>query len=130
METGSLRISGSTLSLIISPLAADLFHVVETLQANGDAAAYAQSYGLFTCAMAAGTLVGPVLAGFLKETFGWNVMTLAMGALVASGAFPVVCNLFLVFPDSGWLYYLQYFYTGGKESRVQVASTGVGRADV
>lgn len=40
--------------------------------------------------MAAGTLVGPVLAGWLKEQFGWEVMCWVMGAFVASGSVPVV----------------------------------------
>lgn len=81
---------GTTLPFIASPLAADLFYIVEILEAEGDGAAYAQSYGLFTCALAGGTLGGPVIAGYLKEKFGWNVMTWGLGALVASGAVPVV----------------------------------------
>ncbi|KAH8674696.1 major facilitator superfamily domain-containing protein [Tricladium varicosporioides] len=84
-----LAVLGATLSLIISPLAADLFFVIENLEANGEVAAYAQAYSLFTCAMAAGTLGGPVLAGWLKECFGWEVMCWAMGAFVASGSVPV-----------------------------------------
>lgn len=75
---------------IVSPLAADLFYIVEILEAEGDGAAYAQSYGLFTCALAGGTLGGPVIAGYLKESFGWTTMTWGLGALVASGAVPVV----------------------------------------
>jgi MFS family permease len=79
------------LPLIISPLAAELFYVVEILERNGDGTSYAQSYGLFTCAMAGGTMIGPILAGLLKEKFGWSAMTWALGGLAASGAVPVVC---------------------------------------
>lgn len=82
--------TGTILPFIVSPLAADLFYIVEILEAEDDGAAYAQSYGLFTCALAGGTLGGPVIAGYLKESFGWNVMAWGLGALVASGAIPVV----------------------------------------
>ncbi|PVH85381.1 MFS general substrate transporter [Cadophora sp. DSE1049] len=95
---------GTAASLIISPLAADLFFVMDTLVSNGDTAAYAQSYGLFTSAMAGGTLVGPVLGGYLKETFGWTTMTWGLGIFVASGAIPV------------------YFYTG--RTRMRDATEG------
>ncbi|KAH9221186.1 major facilitator superfamily domain-containing protein [Leptodontidium sp. 2 PMI_412] len=84
-----LAATGTAASMIISPLAADLFYVIETLVSNGDTAAYAQSYGLFTCAMAGGTLVGPLLGGFLKETLGWTAMTWGLGLFVASGAIPI-----------------------------------------
>ena len=111
--------TGTAASFIISPLAADLFSVVgmlvsqqtgtkakahglqQVLQlvyrwlikvSNGDTAAYAQSYGLFTSAMAGGTLVGPVLGGYLKETFGWTTMAWGLGICVASGAIPVVSS--------------------------------------
>ncbi|KAH7393097.1 major facilitator superfamily domain-containing protein [Cadophora sp. MPI-SDFR-AT-0126] len=87
---------GAAASFIISPLAADLFFVMNTLVSNGDRAAYAQSYGLFTSAMAGGTLVGPMLGGYLKDTFGWTAMTWGLGIFVASGAIPVVSlRLFL-----------------------------------
>ncbi|KAG4416864.1 hypothetical protein IFR04_010006 [Cadophora malorum] len=76
-------------SFNISPLAADLLFVVDMLVSKGDTAAYAQSYGLFTSAMAGGTLVGPVLGGYLKETFGWTTMTWGLGICAASGAIPV-----------------------------------------
>ncbi|KAH7321432.1 major facilitator superfamily domain-containing protein [Rhexocercosporidium sp. MPI-PUGE-AT-0058] len=91
---------GTAASLIISPLAADLFYVIETLVSNGDTAAYAQSYGLFTCAMAGGTLVGPVLGGYLKEALGWTAMTWGLGLFVASGAIPVVRKTITSFQTS------------------------------
>jgi MFS family permease len=86
-----LMCSGSTLAFIISPLAADLFFAVEQLNAHnpsGGSAAYAQSYALFTCAMAAGTTGGPIIAGIVKERFGWTIMTWALAAISISGAIP------------------------------------------
>jgi len=83
--------SGSTLAFVISPLAADLFFAVEQLNAHnpsGGSAAYAQSYALFTSAMAAGNTGGPLIAGFVKERFGWTAMTWALAAISVSGAIP------------------------------------------
>jgi MFS family permease len=65
---------------------------MEKRSGSGSGAAYAQSYGLFNCAMAGGTLAGPVLAGWLKEQFGWRVMTWALGAFSVSGAVMAVCG--------------------------------------
>ena len=78
---------------MISPLAADLFYLVSKLERESDGgpvASFAQCYGLFTCAMAAGALVGPVLAGAVKDRFGWTVMAWILGAFSVSGAIPVV----------------------------------------
>lgn len=83
--------SGSSLSFITAPLAADLFFAVDELSINdpsGGCAAYAQSYGVFTCAMAVGTTVGPVLAGATKQNFGWTIMTWILAAFSISGAVP------------------------------------------
>jgi MFS family permease len=83
--------SGSTLAFVLSPLAADLFFAVEQLNSHnpsGGSAAYAQSYALFTSAMAAGNTGGPLLAGFVKERFGWTAMTWALAAISVSGAIP------------------------------------------
>lgn len=43
----------------------------------------AQANGLFNCAWAAGALVGPSLAGYLKEHYGWGVMGLVQAGLSA-----------------------------------------------
>ena len=65
---------------------------MEKTVSSGSCVAYAQSYSLFTSAMAGGTLVGPILAGWLKAQYGWTVMTWALGAFSASGAIIVVCT--------------------------------------
>lgn len=86
-----LMISGSSLAFIVSPLAADLFFGVEQLNAHnpsGGSAVYAQSYALFTCALAAGNTGGPIIAGVVKERFGWTVMTWSLAAISISGAVP------------------------------------------
>lgn len=91
---GVLRI-GFTLILIVSPVAADLSVVVEEKEKAdpnifGPGGAYAQAFALFNCSMAAATLLGPVAAGALRERYGWDVMSTALGVLSISGAIPAV----------------------------------------
>lgn len=46
--------------------------------------------------MAAATLFGPVVAGALKEQFGWGVMSAATGVFAFSGAVPAVSCIYCV----------------------------------
>ena len=86
---------GATLTLIISPLAAELSFVVEEMERKdssifGRSGAYGQAFALFNCAMASATIFGPMWAGFIATKFGWNVVTWSLAILCASGAVPVV----------------------------------------
>ncbi len=56
----------------------------------GPGGAYAQAFSLLNSSMAAATVVGPVVGGWLSENFGWGTMTLVMGILALSGAIPSV----------------------------------------
>jgi MFS family permease len=56
----------------------------------GHRSAYAQSYGIFNVAWAAGTLVGPLWAAAVQKSGGWKTMTWTFGLLNAVGAIPVV----------------------------------------
>lgn len=51
--------------------------------------AVAQGYGLFICAFAAGTLVGPLLAGFVKENHSWGAMAWVLGLVSGVTALPI-----------------------------------------
>lgn len=53
--------------------------------ANG---AYAQAYGLFVTAFAAGTLIGPIWAGYIRDAAGWGTMTWTLGLFSLAGAIP------------------------------------------
>ena len=86
---------GFTLILIVSPVAADLSAVVEEKEradpnAFGPGGAYAQAFALFNCAMAAGTLFGPVAAGTIVNQHGWGAVTAFLGVFAFSGAVPAV----------------------------------------
>jgi MFS family permease len=45
--------------------------------------AYSQAYGLSNAAFAAGTLAGPLYAGYIREWAGWVVMAVSLGVLSA-----------------------------------------------
>lgn len=56
------------------------------LQGNG----YAQGYGWFNVAYAIGVLFGPLLAGWIVERWGWNVLCFFMGTLAGITIIPVL----------------------------------------
>ena len=81
----------------MSPVAADLSFVIEEKEKEdpgsfGPGGAYAQAFALFNCAMAAATLFGPVLAGWLSQQYGWGTMSVALGIFAFSGAIPSVSS--------------------------------------
>jgi len=89
-----LALIGLFLTLIISPLAADLSHAVDALGLArpgifGAQTAYATAYSLFNMAMAAATVVGPVLAGAIQERAGVRVVAIVLAVWCASAAVPV-----------------------------------------
>lgn len=57
--------------------------------------AYAQAFSLFDAAIALGTIVGPVWAGFVYHLGSWWIMSLTLAVICASGAVPVVSVLLL-----------------------------------
>ena len=72
---------------------AEVTYVVEAKEkANpgryGSTGAYAQAYGLFIAAFAAGTLIGPVWAGYVRDAAGWGTMTWSLGLFSFTGAVP------------------------------------------
>jgi MFS family permease len=81
--------------MILSPLAADMFCIVEQMGKDneglfGPAGVYAQAYGLFDTALALGTMFGPTYAGLLYEKVGWSAAVWALAAFCASGSIPIV----------------------------------------
>ena len=55
----------------------------------GKNGAMAQAYGLFNLAWAMGSLIGPLWAGFVDETFGWEVMSWSLALLGFVAAIPL-----------------------------------------
>ncbi|QDS71230.1 hypothetical protein FKW77_010444 [Venturia effusa] len=82
---------GFSLDLAMPPIMVEISSVVEQKEKTnpglfGKTGAYAQAYGLFNFAWAVGCLIGPIWAGYVKESAGWGTMSwsLALLALVTS----------------------------------------------
>jgi MFS family permease len=72
---------------------AEITYVVEAKEREkpgrfGATGAYAQAYGLFIAAFAAGTLIGPVWAGYVEDSAGWGTMTWSLALFSLVGAVP------------------------------------------
>ena len=79
----------------VNTYAMSIEHDHEKLR-NSPGGAVAQANGLFMCAFAGGSLVGPSIGGYLKERHGWGVMTLVQGVL--SAAIAVIMLVALLLP--------------------------------
>ena len=90
-----LALSGAAMTMVMTPLLAEITYMVEAKEkknpeAFGAGGAYAQAYGLFNVAFAGGSLVGPIWAGFVEQRAGWGTMSWTLGLLSAVSALPVV----------------------------------------
>ncbi len=79
---------GISLNMILTPSWSDASYTVDTIMSKnpgifGTKGAYAQAFGLMNMAYATGSLVGPLLGGFLIENVGWNDLTLGTGIFCA-----------------------------------------------
>ncbi|TAQ90854.1 hypothetical protein B7494_g797 [Chlorociboria aeruginascens] len=95
-----LAFIGLALALVLPPILAEITLVLEDMEKQkpgrfGTKGAYAQGYGLFITAFAAGTLIGPVWAGYVEQEAGWGTAWWSLGLFSAAGAVPC------------------FFYTGG-----------------
>ncbi|RPA97524.1 MFS general substrate transporter [Choiromyces venosus 120613-1] len=96
-----LALIGIGLVLIMPTVMAEISLFLNEVEENnpgifGSNGAYAQGYGLFNVAFSAGTFVGPLWSGFLKDAVGWNTMVWTIGVL----------SIFTAIPST--------IYTGGK----------------
>jgi MFS family permease len=88
-----LTLIGISLALVMPPLMAEVTYVVEAKEKErpgrfGTTGAYAQAYGLFIAAFAAGTLIGPIWSGYVKEAAGWGTMSWSLGLFSLAAAVP------------------------------------------
>lgn len=89
-----VAIVGLALTLVLIPLMADIILTVNEMEATGRvgssaAGAYGQAYALFNMSYAAGSAIGPLLAGLLKLHMGWKATTLALGCLSGVSIIPI-----------------------------------------
>ncbi|KAE8414290.1 MFS general substrate transporter [Aspergillus pseudocaelatus] len=81
-----LFLFGCGVSLAMPALMAEISMATEVVEKRhpgvfGVRGAYLQAYGLSNAAFAAGTLLGPLYAGYIHEWGGWVAMTVSMGVL-------------------------------------------------
>ena len=84
---------GISLNMILTPSWSDASYTVDEIMNNepgifGTKGAYAQAFGLMNMAYAIGSVVGPLLGGFLVENVGWNDLTLGTGIFCALCVIP------------------------------------------
>ena len=83
---GLFFLIGVTLALSLVPLQVDAAAAVGAIEekrpgAFGPRGAYARAFGLVNSMVAAGGLVGPLAAGYVRIRIGWDGMALAMSGL-------------------------------------------------
>ncbi|KAL8873065.1 MAG: hypothetical protein Q9174_001403 [Haloplaca sp. 1 TL-2023] len=77
---------GTGAALALTPLRTEAIRVVNAVEQDspgifGPRGAYTRAYALMNTAIAAGSLVGPLYAGFVRIWLGWGTMSLSFGIL-------------------------------------------------
>ncbi|KAJ5924558.1 hypothetical protein N7466_008745 [Penicillium verhagenii] len=93
-----LALLGLCVAIAMTPLAAEVFFSVNEKEAEspdsfGRGGAMALAFGLTNMSFAAGTLIGPFFAGFIRQSAGWGTMGWAMGLITGVSALPVLLFL-------------------------------------
>ncbi|KAK6334069.1 hypothetical protein TWF696_002571 [Orbilia brochopaga] len=97
-----LSLIGICIAIALPPLDAEVFRAVEAKEQEvpgifGKGGAVALAFGLIGMGFAAGSLVGPVLAGFIRLRAGWGAMGWALGLITGVSSLPTL--LFM----GGWI---------------------------
>ena len=97
-----MTLIGFCVALISTPIFAEIVHIVIEKENKrpgifGKGGATSQAYGLFNVAFAVGTMIGPVMGGYIKKSAGWGTMAWSIAVLSAVTSIPV----FLV--TGGWI---------------------------
>lgn len=97
-----LALLGSCIAVAMTPIVAEVFHAVKEREDKtpgifGRGGAMALAFGLSNMGFAAGSLIGPFFAGFIRQSAGWGTMAWAMGLIAGVSAIP---NLLFI---GGWI---------------------------
>lgn len=97
-----LTLFGLCEAVAMPPLIKEVFHAVEEQEekmpdAFGRGGATALAFGLSNMGFAAGSLIGPFFAGFIRQSAGWATMGWAMGLIMGISAVPTLLWL------GGWI---------------------------
>ena len=99
-----LVVLGICFSMGVCSLNTEISKILDDLEKErpgvlGPRGAMAQAFGLMNVAFAAGSFIGPVWGGFVKQQIGWGNMTTTVGALSLVSVVPTVSlSLYSVFP--------------------------------
>ncbi|RAH57682.1 MFS transporter [Aspergillus piperis CBS 112811] len=93
-----LVLIGFCIASLMPPLLVEASYIVAEKEAQdpdifGKGGAMALSYGILNSAYAAGTIVGPFFAGFIRENAGWKTMTWALALLTGVSGVPILLFL-------------------------------------
>ena len=88
-----LAFIGFAIDLALIPLNAEITYIVVAKEKKvpglfKSGGVYAQAYGLFNVAYAAGSLLGPLWAGFVTQAVGWGTMAWTLGLFSVVSAVP------------------------------------------
>lgn len=97
-----LALIGTSVSTALPSLMTEVSYIINHIEekspnAFGPGGAMAQGYGIFNSAFAAGSLVGPVWAGFVRNQHGWGTMSWTLGLLSGVTSIPVLLTM------GGWI---------------------------
>jgi MFS family permease len=97
-----LALLGCCISMVMTPIVTEVFNAVQEKEDRspnifGRGGATALAFGLSNMGFAAGSLIGPFFAGFIRQNAGWGTMGWAMGLVAGVSAIP---NLLFV---GGWI---------------------------
>ncbi|KAJ5584869.1 MFS amine transporter [Penicillium hispanicum] len=97
-----LALLGLCFAVAMPPLVAEVFFAVKEKEDQspdvfGRGGAMALAFGLSNMGFAAGSLIGPFFAGFIRQSAGWGTMGWAMGLIAGVSAIPILLLL------GGWI---------------------------
>ncbi|MCJ1464934.1 hypothetical protein MMC07_003549 [Pseudocyphellaria aurata] len=98
-----LAVQGFTWAVTMVPVFVEVTNIVTTMEKNhpgvyGTRGAFAPAYGLYNCAFAAGSLVGPLWGGLVVAKAGWGTMCWSLALLSAVSALPAALW------SGGWIF--------------------------
>lgn len=90
-----LALLGLCIAVVFPLVMVEVSYVVQekeeqTPDVFGKGGAMALAYGILNSAFAAGTIVGPFFAGYIRKAAGWDTMAWALSVLSGSTAIPVL----------------------------------------
>ncbi|KAJ5673762.1 hypothetical protein N7462_009201 [Penicillium macrosclerotiorum] len=97
-----LALIGLSLAVCMPPLMIEVSFELSRLEQNDPSlfsggGATAQAYGMLNSAWATGNLIGPYLAGYVKEAAGWGTITWVLGLVAGITSLPLFLYL------GGWI---------------------------